>query len=78
MDSVSLETSNENEWIKQRLVDGKVSNFIYFINLVQVCLMHVPTSFVVHKWIESVNKSIKEQRKFISHNWNIIMPGNNC
>lgn len=24
MDSVSLETSNENEWVKQRLVDGKV------------------------------------------------------
>lgn len=26
MDSVSLETSNENEWIKQRLVGDKVSN----------------------------------------------------
>lgn len=24
MDSVSLETSNENEWIKRRLVDDKV------------------------------------------------------
>lgn len=32
MDSVSLETSNENEWIKQRLVDGKVS-LIYFCHL---------------------------------------------
>lgn len=26
MDSVSLETSNENEWIKRRLVDDKVSD----------------------------------------------------
>jgi len=26
MDSVSVETSPENEWIKQRLVDGKVSS----------------------------------------------------
>lgn len=25
MDSVSVETSPENEWVKQRLVDGKVS-----------------------------------------------------
>jgi hypothetical protein len=25
MDSVSVETSPENEWIKQRIVDGKVS-----------------------------------------------------
>lgn len=24
MDSVSLETSNENEWVKQRIIDGKV------------------------------------------------------
>lgn len=28
MDSVSLETSPENEWIKQRLVDGKV-NYLF-------------------------------------------------
>lgn len=26
MDLVSVETSPENEWIKQRIVDGKVSN----------------------------------------------------
>lgn len=25
MDSVSVETSPENEWVKQRIVDGKVS-----------------------------------------------------
>lgn len=25
MDAVSVETSPENEWIKQRIVDGKVS-----------------------------------------------------
>lgn len=25
MDAVSLETSNENEWIKKRMVDEKVS-----------------------------------------------------
>lgn len=25
MDSVSVETSPENEWIKQKIVDGKVS-----------------------------------------------------
>lgn len=31
MDSVSLETSNENDWIKQRIVDGKVSEIFYFI-----------------------------------------------
>lgn len=28
MDSVSLETSNENEWIKRRLVDEKVNEEI--------------------------------------------------
>ena len=28
MDSVSVETSPENEWIKQRIVDGKVRRFI--------------------------------------------------
>lgn len=31
MDSVSLESSNENEWIKQRLVDGKVSIILFFL-----------------------------------------------
>lgn len=29
MDAVSVETSPENEWIKQRIVDGKVSRIIY-------------------------------------------------
>lgn len=34
MDSVSLETSNENEWIKKRLVDEKVSfESILFTNV---------------------------------------------
>lgn len=29
MDSVSVETSPENEWVKQRLIDGKVSKIVY-------------------------------------------------
>lgn len=31
MDSVSLETSAENEWVKKRIVDAKVSFFIDLI-----------------------------------------------
>jgi len=31
MDAVSVETSPENEWIKQRIVDGKVSKIKYFL-----------------------------------------------
>lgn len=31
MDSVSVETSPENEWIKQKIVDGKVSVLLEFL-----------------------------------------------
>ena len=31
MDSVSVETSPENEWVKQRIVDGKVSDKWFYL-----------------------------------------------
>lgn len=45
MDSVSLETSNENEWIKSRLVNEKVDFFLslaLLFNFQQFCIyMHL-------------------------------------
>lgn len=38
MDSVSLETSNENDWVKQRIVDGKVSIIRLSINYKKIIL----------------------------------------
>ena len=36
MDAVSVETSPENEWIKQRIVDGKVSKIKFFFKGVSI------------------------------------------
>jgi hypothetical protein len=36
MDSVSVETSPENEWIKQRIVDGKVNISIQFTDQARI------------------------------------------
>uniref|UniRef100_A0A1B0F071 Putative secreted protein n=1 Tax=Lutzomyia longipalpis TaxID=7200 RepID=A0A1B0F071_LUTLO len=62
MDSVSLETSPENEWIKQKIVEAKVSSTFCNSSHVQVHEMRIPNrckkvSFVYKKKIvQTMNK----------------------
>lgn len=67
MDSVSVETSPENEWIKQRIVDGKVSNHLKF------CLTDKQKHNCQKNLVKSSTNFTKERKKTVNYCYYIFL-----